>query len=165
MDKTKLIIIRDFCNQGKTTTMWLLLKALIERKADVKKLLDLNNNKELDPSMEMPPQGELKHIDFMAALEWHNKMIVIDSRGDYVRKPVDDVTWAKMEWDPDYMICAIQNREESSPKGNNIWNYFNRNLPNTKYERVCFWSEYAENAADALLVKQPTVEAIIKYMA
>ena len=90
----------------------------------VKKLLDLNNNKELDPSMEMPPQGELKHIDLMAALEWHNKMIVIDSRGDYVRKPVDDVRWAKMEWDPDYMICAIQNREESSPKGHNIWNYF-----------------------------------------
>lgn len=165
MEKTKFIIIRDFSNCGKTTTMWLLLKTLIEGKADVRELWDLNNNKVLNPSMEMPPQGNLRYIDFMAALEWQKKMIVIDSRGDYVHKPVYDVRLAQMKWDPDYMICAIQNREESSDTGNNIWNCFNRNFPNTKYDRICFWSEYSENVEDAQLVKLPTIDAILKYMA
>lgn len=165
MEKTKIIVIRDFCNRGKTTTMWLLLRTLIERKADVRYLWDLNNDKELDPSMKMPPQGDLKHIDFMATLEWHKKIIVIDSRGDFVRKPVYDLKWAMGEWNIDYIVCAIQNREESSQTGNNIWNYFNRRFPNMKYERICFWAEHAENEVNAHIVKQPTVEAIIKYMA
>ena len=165
MEKPKFIVIRDYCNQGKTTTIWLLLKALVEDNAQVKKLFDLNHNCDIEIPSEMPPKGKLENIDCLAVLEWHDLMIVLNSRGDYVHKPVQDIRYAMQNWSPDYIICAIQNREENSYRGNNIWNNFNWYFPATQYERICFWTEYAGEETDAIRVKQPTVEAIMKYMA
>lgn len=165
MEKTKFIVIRDYCNQGKTTTMWLLLKALIEDGARVYKLMDLNRDHIIKIPSEMPPKGELEHIDYMAVLEWHELIIVLNSRGDYVYKPVNDINIVINKWNPDYIICTIQNRDRITDTSNNIWNYFDKHLPNSKYERVCFWTEYATDETDAIRVKMPTVSAIIKYMA
>lgn len=164
MEKTKFIVIRDYCNQGKTTTMWLLLKELLKDGARIIKLFDLNNNCDIEIPSEMPPKGEIAHIDYLAVLEWHDLIIVLNSRGDYVHKPVQDVRFAINNWNPDYIICTIQNRDRNASRGNNIWGNFDWYFPNTQYKRVCFWSEYAENLEDAIRVKQPIVEAIIKYM-
>lgn len=160
MEKTKIIVIRDYCNQGKTTTMWLLLKAMREDCAKVKEFYDFNNDRYCDVPEIIPPVGELEKIDFWAVLEWHDLIVVLNSRGDYVRNTTSDAREALREHNPDFIVCALQNRDGN----NNIWNNFNWYFPNTKYERICFWVEHAENEEYKLIVKQPTVEAIMKYM-
>lgn len=160
MEKTKFITIKDLQNRGKTTTIWLLLKELTNRKANVRYIFNINENKEIELPGEMPPQGFL--YDVYVILEWNGKVIVIISRGDFQRYIAKDVSWALTQ-EPDYIICSVQ--YNANDDKNKIWKIFDKAFLNTQYERVCFWSEYAENAADALLVKQPTVEAIIKYMA
>ena len=160
MEKTKVIAIKDWQSHGKTTTLWLLLKALLEEGAKVNEIWDLNNNREIEIPEEMPPLGELEGIDYWAVIEWHNLVIVLDSRGDYAGYLESDLKCA-LEMCPDYIICAIQMR----PINRDIWNAFNRACPNTSYQRVCFWTDLAENPIDAEKVKQPTVEAIMKYIA
>ena len=44
------------------------------------------------------------------------------------------------------------------------WQLFEAKYTNIDYDRVCFWSERAQNKNDEELVKRPTVEAIIKYI-
>ena len=144
--------------------MWLLLEALVNDNARVKKLVNLNHNCDMEIPSEMPPKGDLKDIDCLAVLEWHDLVIILNGRGDYVYKPVNDVRCAMKTWNPDYIICAIQNRDIISNTGNNIWDNFDKNFPNTRYERVSFWSEFAEEGFEKV-VKRPTIEAIMKYMA
>lgn len=158
MKKTKIIVIRDTQNQGKSTTIWLLLKELLAQGAKVKELYNLNEDHDIEIPQEMPPQGFI--YDIWAVLEWHERIIVLDSRGDYVRYLEADVRSAIKNCDPDFIVCAVQER----PGYNNIWNNFNYKFPNTKYGRICFWVERSENEADSHLVKQPTIEAIMKYM-
>lgn len=157
MEKTKFIVIRDYCNQGKTTTIWLLLKRLHDDGAVIKVLQDMNEN-DIEMPEEIPVRENMK--DVWAVLEWRDLIIVLDSRGDYVRNLEHDIRYAIKNHNPDFMVCAVQER----PNNNNIWNNFNWKFPNTKYGRVCFWVEHAENEADAHLVKQPTLEAVMKYM-
>ena len=158
MEKTKFIVIKDLQNVGKTTTIWLLLKALMEAGATVKVLQDMNENDIVMP--EEIPVGK-KLIDVWAVLVWHELVIVLDSRGDYVRHLEYDIRYAIKNYHPHYMVCAVQERSSN----NNIWNNFNYKFPNTKYERVCFGVEHAKDKADALKVKMPTIKAIMKYMA
>lgn len=157
MEKTKIIVLKDQMNAGKTTTMWLLLMSLKEQNASVRYFYNYNEDKE-DNVPNKIPQAEYR-FDFVAVLEWHDKVIVLDSRGDYAKYIVGQIRWALTN-DPDYIVCAIQCRDY-----NNIWARFDRKFPNTQYQRVCFGVEKAEDEENALLVKQPTVEAIMKYMA
>ncbi len=158
MGKTKLIVIRDTQNQGKSTTIWLLLKELLAQEAKVIELYNLNEDHAIEIPDEMPPQGFI--YDVWAVLEWHERKIVLDSRGDYVRYLETDVRYAIKNFDPDFIVCAVQER----PGYNNIWNNFNNKFPNTKYGRICFWVERSEGETDAHMVKRPTIEAIMKYM-
>lgn len=162
MEKTKLIAIKDLQSAGKSTTMWLLLKALIEDGAKVQenRLYDLNHDCDIDVPDEMPPHGDWEGIDFYVVLEWHDLIIVLDGRGDYPDYLVKDIKDA-LKLNPDYIICAIQMR----PINRDIWNAFNNAFPNTQYERVFFGAEFAKDPKNALMVKQPTIEAIMKYMA
>ena len=157
MEKTKFIVIKDQMDAGKTTTIWLLMMTLKEQGAGVRYFYNYKEGKEDIVPKEIPQAGD--RFDFIAVLEWHDLVIVLDSRGDYAKYIVRQIKRALTN-NPDYIVCAIQCRDY-----NNIWERFDSKFPNTKYKRICFWSEYAENAADAILVKQPTVEAIIRYMA
>ena len=157
MEKTKLIVIKDQKNVGKTTTIWFLLKELIDAGATIKVLQDMNEN-DIVMLEDIPVGGNL--IDVWAVLEWHELIIVLDSRGDYVRNLEYDIRYAIKNYNPNFMVCAVQER----PGNNNIWNNFNYKFPNTRYERICFGVEYAEDEADALMVKKPTIKAIMRYM-
>ena len=158
MSQTKVIVIKDEQNQGKTTTMWLLLKALEQDNGIIKNLHDLNNDRPMAMPQTIPSSGFL--VDFHAFVEWHGKSIVLNSRGDYVKTIVDDTTWALDELKPDYLICAVR----WNSRNNKYWNAFNQVCPNTVYERVCFWSEKTDDAQTNLHAKQATVNAIMKYM-
>ncbi|MBQ7631862.1 MAG: hypothetical protein IJS82_03780 [Paludibacteraceae bacterium] len=158
MEKTKFIVIKDLQNVGKTTTIWLLIKALNDAGATIKVLQDMNEN-DIQIPTEIPVGENL--IDVWAVLEWHQLIIVLDSRGDYVTYLEGDIRYAIKNYHPDFMVCAVQER----PDNNNIWNNFNYKFPNTKYERICFGVEHADDKAAALIVKQPTIKAIMKYMA
>lgn len=157
MEKAKFIVIKDQMNAGKTTTIWLLLLTLKEDNADVRYFYNYKEGKEDIVPNEMP-LAEMR-FDFVAVLEWHDLVIVLDSRGDYAKYINGQIRWA-LSQNPDYIVCAIQCREY-----NNIWERFDRQFPNTKYERICLGVEHADNPKDALIVKKPTVEAIMKYMA
>ena len=74
----------------------------------------------------------------------------------------------KREWlitrdkiQPNYIICAANIRHW----GASVWNMIEKKYTNTAFERLCFWTEYAANKIDEQLVKRPTVEAIVKYIA
>lgn len=157
MEKTKIIVLKDQMDAGKTTTMWLLLMTLKEQNADVRYFYNYKEGKEDVVPNEMPSAEN--RFDFVAVLEWHRLVIVLDSRGDYAKFIVSQIKWALTN-DPDYIVCAIQCRDY-----NNIWERFDSKFPNTRYKRVLFGVEKSEDEENALLVKQPTVDAIIKYMA
>lgn len=158
MSQTKVIVIKDEQNQGKTTTMWLLLKNLEQNNGVIKILHDLNNDKPMTMPQTIQTSGFL--VDFHAVVEWQGKYIVLNSRGDYEHKIVEDTTWALDELKPDYLICAVR----WNSRNNKYWNAFNQVCPNTVYERVCFWSEKTDDTQTNLQAKQATVNAIMKYM-
>ena len=157
MSKTKVIVIKDEQNQGKTTTMWLLIKALEKNNGKIETLYDLNNDRPMTMPATIKSRGFL--VDFHALVQWNGKYIVLNSRGDYEDKLVHDTTWALNEIQPDYLVCAVRWDKEN----NKYWNAFNQVCPNTQYDRVCFWSEKTDDAKTNLQAKQATVEAIMKY--
>ena len=65
-----------------------------------------------------------------------------------------------LQTQPDYIICAANMKHW----GYYTWQLFETKYTNADYDRVCFWSERAQNKNDEELVKRPTVEAIIKYL-
>ena len=153
--KTKLIVVRSNENKGKTTTIWMVLYELLSRGASVR-FHDYSGRN--TPPATMPPVGSLP--DFEADVNWDGKHIIIFSYGDgprIVQKLMDDA----LPKHPDYILCASRSQNRT----NSVWELFDTRYTNLRFERVCFWSEHTPNVADALLVKQSTVEAIIKYMA
>lgn len=160
MEKTKLIAIKDFQNQGKSTTIWLLLFTLVnDYHAEIVRLYNQNEEKDIEKLPDTIPADDDMY-DIYAELRLGKQFIILFSRGDYPDRLVEDVNWA-LQFEPAYIVCAIQMR----PINRDIWNTFNSAFPNTRYRRVFFGVEHAEDENNALTIKQPTVEAIIKYMA
>lgn len=152
----KLIVVRSNGNKGKTTTIWMVLYALMSQKAIVNHFHDYSGRN--TPPAIMPPVGSLP--DFEADVTWNGKHIIIFSYGD-TPKIVKDLMDKALAKHPDYIVCASRSQD----RNNSTWRLFKSIYTNLRFERVCFWSEHSSNIVDALLVKQPTVEAIMKYMA
>ena len=152
----RLIVVRSNGNKGKTTTIWMVLYELISRGATVRSFKDYSGRKAV-PAI-MPPVGSLP--DFEADVDWMGKHIIIFSYGD-TPSTVQTLMNAALAKNPDYIVCASRSQNRT----NSTWELFETTYTNIRYERVCLWSEHSVNIADALLVKQPTVEAIVKYIA
>ena len=152
----KLIVVRSNGNCGKTTTIWMVLYTLISSGATVNDFKDYSGRK--TPPASMPPVGSLP--DFEADVSWNGKHIIMFSYGDGP-KIVKNLMNAALAKHPNYIVCASR----SQYRTNSTWELFETTYTNLRFERVCLWSEHTPNIANALIVKQPTVEAIIKYMA
>ena len=157
-NKTKLIVVKDYGNRGKTTLIWMVLLELINKRGASKNWCKYISNKEEMPIPEtLPPYEE--RWDFMADLLWEKLHIVIISHGDTYDK-VDRMLQKALQTQPDYIICAANMKHW----GYYTWQLFENKYTNTDYDRVCFWSERAQDKKDEELVKRPTVEAIIQYI-
>lgn len=151
----RLVVVRSNGNNGKTTTIWMVLYELISRGATVNNFKDYSGRKAV-PAI-MPPVGSLP--DYEAEMDWKGKHIILFSYGD-TPGIVQTLMNAALAKNPDYIVCASR----SQYRTNSTWELFETIYTNIRFERVCLWSEHSANIADALLVKQPTVEAIVKYM-
>ena len=157
-NKTKLIVVKDYGNRGKTTLIWMVLLELINKRGATKNWCTyISNNEEMAIPESLPPYEE--RWDFKADLLWENLHIVIISHGDTYEK-VDRMLQEALQTQPDYIICAANMKHW----GFYTWQLFEAKYTNIDYDRVCFWSERAQNKNDEELVKRPTVEAIIKYI-
>lgn len=156
-NKTKLVVVRDFSNQGKSTLLWMVLLELMKQKADKISCKHIYNGEEITLPNTLPPYED--RWDFVAELLWHKLHIVIISYGD-VYNNVDKALQNALQLHPDYIICAANIKHW----GTYTWQLFETKYKNTDYDRVCFWSEKAVDAKDEERVKRPTVEAIIKYI-
>lgn len=152
----KLIVVRSNENSGKTTTIWMVLYELLSRGATVISFKDYSGL--TTPPAIMPPVSSL--YDFEADIDWNGKYIILFSHGDDPSF-VQTLMNAALVKHPTYIVCASR----SQYRTNSTWELFETTYTNIRFKRVCLWSEYTDNPANALLVKQPTVEAIIKYMA
>lgn len=152
----KLIVVRSNENSGKTTTIWMVLYELLSRGATVRSFNDYSGLTSVPATM--PPVGTL--YDFEAEVDWNGKYIILFSHGDdpsFVQALMN----AALAKNPDFIVCASRSQNRT----NSTWELFETTYTNIRFKRVCLWSEYTDNPANALLVKQPTVEAIIKYIA
>lgn len=155
--RSKLIVIKDYQNAGKTTTMWLVFLELVRLGAEVKLFSDKFDGESKDVPAVLPPSR--KRYDFVAELYWDSMRVVIISHGDYfsfVNRELQKILPSK----PDFVICAANVKHW----GKYTWDSFKKTYTNLDYERVCFWSEKSADKKDEELVKRPTIEAIIKYM-
>lgn len=155
-NKTRLIIIKSKGNSGKTTTIWMTLFELVNQGAVVKQLCYLDKTSFVLPSS-LPSENQ--RYDFIAELEWFNLRIVLFSYGDtapVVKNELDAI----LQTEPDYVICTSR----SQWRANSTWELFEGRYKNIYYRRVCFWSEFSDNPNDQIKVKEPTVEAIVKYI-
>lgn len=157
MNKTKLIVVRDYQDAGKTTLIWMMFLELLNEGARVVEFVD-THTKETNYPTTLPERAN-RH-DFIAKLEWNEKIIAIISFGD-VERDVKNALEKIMPTYPDYVICAASIRYWART----TWNLFEETYTNLEYERVCFWSEHAVHELDEERVKRPTVEAIVKYLA
>lgn len=155
-NKTNLIVIRSNGNSGKTTTIWMLLYELVNRGAKIISLCYLDKTPFTLPAT-LPPAN--KRYDFIAELEWFKLRIVLFSQGDtpYAVEPRLDAIIATK---PDYIVCASRSQRRT----NSTWKLFETKYTNIHFRRVCFWSEYSTHQKDQLIVKEPTIEAIVKYI-
>ena len=156
MNKTKLIVVRDYQDAGKTTLIWMVFLELLNEGARVVEFVD-THTKETNYPTTLPERA--KRHDFIAKLEWNEKIIAIISFGD-VERDVKSALEKIVPTHPDYIICAASIRQ----RARSTWNLFMEIYTNLEFERVTFWSEYAADAKDEQLVKRPTVEAIIQYI-
>ena len=156
MKKTKFIVIKDYADRGKTTTIWMVFIELLNAGARVIKFFDTHTKESNYPTL-LPDKTHRN--DFIATLKWDGKLIVIVSFGD-VEHDVKNALEEIMPTNPDYIICAASIRYWART----TWNLFEQTYTNLEYERVCFWSEHALHELDEEREKRPTVEAIIKYM-
>jgi len=155
-DKTKLIVVKSNGNSGKTTTLWMTLFELVDRGAIVKQLCYLDKTSFVLPSS-LPPENQ--RYDFIAELEWFKLRIVLFSYGDtasVVKNELDAILLTN----PDYLICTSR----SQYRTNSTWELFKTRYTNIYYRRVCFWSEFSDHSKDQITVKEPTVDAIVKYI-
>lgn len=156
-NKTKLIVVKDYSNQGKTTLLWMVFLKLVRLEAKVVSFYDTKTGETEYPTV-LPPREDRN--DFVAKLSWKSLTIFVVSYGD-VYKDVKNKLNEIMPTRPDYIICAASIRYWAYT----TWNLFEESYKNSDYDRVCFWSEHAVNQIDEETVKLPTVEAIIKYIA
>lgn len=151
----KIVVIKSTENSGKTTTIWLTFLELIGMGATVISFSNTYNG----PNRTIPSAIPATPYDFVAEVLFNNKRIVIISHGD-VPKDVNSELQNVLPTNPDFIICASRSQSRTG----STWDLFKTVYTNTMYERVCFWSEFTTNPMFKLSVKQPTVEAIIKYI-
>ena len=155
-NKTNLIVIKSNGNSGKTTTIWMLLYELVNQGAKINSLCYLDKTSFTLPAV-LPPAK--KRYDFIAEVELFQLRIVLFSQGDTpgaVEPRLDAIIATK----PDFIVCASR----SQWRTNSTWELFETKYTNIHFRRVCFWSEYSTHKNDQLSVKEPTIEAIIKYI-
>lgn len=154
---TKFIIIKGNGNSGKTTTIWLTFLELLNQNAVVNFFGRIYNGTPLTPPTTLPAPAN--RYDFVAEVTFKNKRIVLMSMGD-VATAVDAELHKILPTNPDFVICASR----SQNRGGSTWALFETKYLNTMYERICMWSEFADDPTYELVVKYSTVEAIIKYL-
>jgi len=157
-NKIKLLVIKDYSNRGKTTLIWMVFIELVRLGANVVSYLDTWTRKTHPYPTTLPPRS--KRDDIIAELNWNGKSIHIVSFGDVI-VDVDNALQDVLKKNPDYIICAASIKY----RGASPWNLFETKYTNLIFDRVCFWSEYTDNPRNEVRVKQPTVEAIVKYIA
>lgn len=154
---TNLVVIKSKGNSGKTTTIWMLLYELINQGATLNLLRYVDSAVTFALPPQMPPVGS-RH-DFVAELIWLNQRIVLVSHGDtprVVQKELDAILLTN----PDFIVCTSRSQWRTG----STWNLFETRYTNIHYNRICFWSEYSTHTKDQLMVKEPTIKAIIKYI-
>ena len=154
---TNLVVIKSKENSGKTTTIWMLLYELINQGAKLNLLRYVDSSETFLLPPQMPPV-ELRY-DFVAELIWFNQRIVLLSHGDtpsVVKKELDAI----LPTQPDFIVCASRSQWRTG----STWDLFETRYTNIHFKRVCFWSEYTAHSKDQLIVKEPTIKAIIKYI-
>ena len=156
-NKTKLIVIKGTENSGKTTTIWLTYLELLNRGAKVLSFSGTFGGNPWTAPIVLPAANA--RYDFVADLLWNDKRIVLISQGD-VYAYVDAELQKVLATGPDFIVCASR----SQYRTNSTWDLFVNKYTNLIYDRVCFWSEYAQHSLSEVQVKRPTIEAIIKYM-
>lgn len=156
-NKTKLIVIKSNGNSGKTTTIWMTLFELVNQGAKIISLRHVDSTTTFALPSSIPPAGQ--RFDFVAELEWLKLRIVLLSHGDLpsvVQKELDAILLTN----PDFVICASR----SQYRTNSTWELFKTRYTNIYYRRVCFWSEFSDHSNNQITVKEPTVDAIVKYI-
>lgn len=156
-NQTTLIVVKSKENSGKTTTVWMVLFELVNQGAKIINLRYVDSDQTFSLPHQIPDVNN-RH-DFVAELEWQGKRIIILSHGDLkyvVEKEIDAI----LQTYPDFVVCASRSQWRS----NSTWELFEYKYTNIHFRRVCFWSEYAKNSKDELKVKEPTVEAIVKFI-
>lgn len=154
---TNLVVIKSKGNSGKTTTIWMLLYELINQGATLNLLRNVDSTVTFPLPAQLPPVGS--RPDFVAELMWLNQRIVLVSHGDtprVVQKELDAILLTH----PDFIVCTSRSQWRTG----STWNLFETRYTNIHFKRVCFWSEYAKQSKDMLLVKDPTITAIVKYI-
>lgn len=156
-NKTNLIVIKSKGNSGKTTTLWMLLFELVAQGAKIVSLCHVGNH----ISFTLPstiPAKEDRH-DFIAELDFCGLQVVLLSHGD-LWTVVEAELDAILSKEPDFVVCASRSQKRVS----STWDLFERKYTNIHYNRMCIWSEYAAHSLDELVVKEPTVKAIVKII-
>lgn len=156
-NKSKLIVIKSKGNSGKTTTIWMTYLELLNRGAKVLSFSGTYGGNPWTAPIVLPAANA--RYDFVAELLWNEKRIVLISQGDEYTY-VDSELLKVLPTEPDFVICASR----SQNRVNSTWELFVNKYTNLIYDRICFWSEFAQHPFDEERVKKSTVEAIIKYM-
>ena len=153
----KFIVIKSTGNSGKTTTVWLTLLELLKNGAKVIKFSDTYNGKSITVPNTLPPANN--RYDFVAEVSFNKKHVVLMSMGD-VAAVVDAELQKILPTNPDFIFCASR----SQYRTDSTWELFESKYTNLLYDRICLWSEYDAHPLNEVRVKEPTVEAIIKYI-
>ena len=156
-NKTKLVVIKGKGNSGKTTTIWLTYLELLNRGAKVLSFSGTYGGNPWTAPIVLPAANA--RYDFVAELLWNDKRIVLISQGDVYTYVVAELQKV-LATEPDFIVCASR----SQNRVNSTWELFVNKYTNLIYDRICFWSEFAQHPFDEERVKKSTVEAIIKYM-
>lgn len=154
---TKFIVIKSTGDSGKTTTVWVTLLKLLNQGATVVSFSNTYNGNPLIVPTALPASNN--RYDFVAEVLFNNKHIVLMSMGD-VAAVVDAELQKILPKFPDVVICASRSQYRSD----STWELFETKYTNLLYDRICLWSEYAQDPLKEVRVKEPTVEAIIKYI-
>lgn len=154
---TKFIVIKSKGNSGKTTTIWLVYLELLKQGATVLSFSNtFHGNSYTIPNV-LPPANNI--YDFVAEVVFNKKRIVIVSQGD-TPDYVDNELQKILPTSPNFIVCASR----SQYRTDSTWELFETKYTNLLYDRICLWSEYTTNAQNKLIVKNPTIEVIVKYI-
>lgn len=152
---TRIVVVKSEMNSGKTTTIWMVFFALRALGATM-------GNHSLyakEPSAPFPSciTDPGCAYDFYAEVNWKGKHIALFSYGDDKTDVEYEIDGILSSVQPDVLICA------SRTKGD-IWNLFETKYRNDMYPRIFIGAEWNSNSNMAILVKNATIEAIVKYI-